>query len=202
MAHSLVPMESHHVPAAADLHSRAFPRFFLTSLGTRFLRRLYRAIVEDDDAFGYVLEDRDTGSLGGLAAGTTGSERSYSRLVRARAWSFAWSAIPALAAHPRLLPMLVRRMRSGGHPSPDERLAYLASIAVAPDAQGSGLGIALMEGWSAEARRRGASGFYLTTDVEDNQPAIAFYERMGMSMESRFESFEGRAMSRYVSEFE
>ncbi len=202
MAYRLVPMDIHHVRAAADLHVGAFPHFFLTSLGTRFLRRLYRAIVEDDNGFGYVAVDEEGEAVAGLAAGTAGPESSYSRLLRERVWSFGWAALPALLAHPLLVPRLVRRLRAGSPPPPGARLAYLASIAVAPAVREGGLGRMLLEGWSAEARRRQASGFYLTTDAEGNEAVVAFYQRCGMHAESRFESFEGRPMSRYVLEFE
>ncbi|MFH2073543.1 MAG: GNAT family N-acetyltransferase, partial [Actinomycetota bacterium] len=173
-----------------------------TALGTRFLRRLYRAIVEADDGFGYVIRDEVTGLVVGLAAGTAGPESAYARLFRTRVWSCGWAALPTLLARPRLLPMLLRRLRAVGHPPPGGRLAYLASIAVSPDVREGGLGRVLLDGWSAEARRRLASGFYLTTDAEDNEAALAFYERCGLHLESSFESFEGRPMHRYVLEFD
>jgi ribosomal protein S18 acetylase RimI-like enzyme len=202
MAQRLFPMDIGHVDGAANLHAAAFPDFFLTALGTRFLRRLYRAIVEADDGFGYVIRDEVTGMVVGLAAGTAGPESSYARLFRTRVWSFGWAALPALLARPRLLPMLLRRLRAVGHPPPGGRLAYLASIAVSPDVREGGLGRVLLDGWSAEARRRLASGLYLTTDAEGNEAALAFYERCGLHLESSFESFEGRPMHRYVLEFD
>lgn len=195
-------MERRHVPAVADLHAAAFPDFFLTSLGTRFLRCLYGTLVERDDGIGFVVRDPVTGLVAGLVAGTAGSERSYSGMFRARAWSFGWSAIPALMRRPRLLPMLVRRLRSAGHPPPEGELAYLASIAVRPEAREYGLGRMLMEEWAAEARRRGAAGYYLTTDADANDAVLAFYERCGMRRESTFKSFEGRPMHRYVALFD
>lgn len=202
MADLLAPMDLRHVPAVADLHAAAFPNFFLTSLGTRFLRCLYRALVEKDDGIGFVVRDRVTGLVVGLVAGTAGSEQSYSGMFRARARSFGWAALPALLARPRLFPMLMRRVRSEGHPPPDGNLSYLASIAVDPAAQASGFGRMLMDAWSAEIRRRGGTGFYLTTDAEANDAVLAFYERCGMRLESTFESFEGRPMRRYVAVFE
>jgi len=202
MADRVVRMEIGHVPTVADLHARAFPRFFLSSLGTRFLGRLYRTIVEEDDGIAYVVRDVVTGLVVGLVAGTAGSEQSYTGMIRKRAWSFGWAAFPTLIAHPGLVPMLVRRFRSSGPAPPEGNLAYLASIAVDPGVRESGLGRTLMDAFSAEARRRSADGFYLTTDADGNDPVLAFYERCGMRLESTFESFEGRQMHRYVVGFE
>jgi ribosomal protein S18 acetylase RimI-like enzyme len=55
---------------------------------------------------------------------------------------------------------------------------YVASLAVAPDARGRGVGSALMASVEAEARRRGATR--LTLDVSRaNAGGRAFYARLG-----------------------
>jgi GNAT superfamily N-acetyltransferase len=85
----------------------------------------------------------------------------------------------------------------GAAPSGPTR-ALLSSIVVVPTAQGSGVGKLLLSGWVAEAKRRGASGAYLTTDAEGNNSVNAFYERAGWKLESSYTTPEGRRMNRYI----
>jgi GNAT superfamily N-acetyltransferase len=85
-----------------------------------------------------------------------------------------------------------------GSVPPGRSGALLASIAVAPEAQGSGVGRLLVDGWLSEARRRGASLGYLTTDAEGNEAVNSFYSRRGWKVESVFLTPEGRRMNRYV----
>jgi len=198
----LVPMEQGHAVAAAEVHGRVFPQFFLTTLGTRFLRQLYLSIVEDESAFGFVTRDIVTGVVTGVVTGTVEPEGYYRRMMTRRAWPFARAAIPALLLRPWLLPGLVRRLRFRGNAPPDGRRAYLTVIAVDADVQGEGLGRQLLDAWTEESRSRGVDGAYLATDADDNDAVNTFYANCGWTLESTFESFRGRRMNRYTLDFE
>ena len=197
----LVPMERRHAGAAAEVHSRVFPQFFLTTLGTRFLRQLYISIVADESAFGFVTRDVATGLVTGVVTGTVEPEGYYRRMMTRRAWSFAWAALPALLMRPWLLPGLVRRLRFRGRPPPGGHRAYLTVIAVDSAVQGEGLGRRLLAAWTEESRARGVDGMYLATDADDNDAVNAFYLNCGWALESTYASFEDRRMNRYVLDF-
>lgn len=72
------------------------------------------------------------------------------------------------------------------------------SIAVSPQAQGGGVGRALVRAFIDEAARRGLKTVDLTTDKHDNAYANAFYLKQGFEVERDFTTPEGRAMYEYV----
>jgi GNAT superfamily N-acetyltransferase len=61
---------------------------------------------------------------------------------------------------------------------------WLEDLFVRADARGSGLGRALVGAALERARERGCRRIELDVD-DDNAPAIALYERMGLSLESK-----------------
>lgn len=63
---------------------------------------------------------------------------------------------------------------------PDNNLAYLALVGLLPEAQGRGLGGALVKQFIAVAKKAGARGVHLYTDPS-NHRAIAMYEKLGFS---------------------
>jgi GNAT superfamily N-acetyltransferase len=61
---------------------------------------------------------------------------------------------------------------------------WLEDVFVRADVRGSGLGRALVAAALERARERGCGRIELDVD-DDNAPAIALYERMGLSLESK-----------------
>ena len=72
------------------------------------------------------------------------------------------------------------------------------SIAVLPEAQGKGIGQALVWAFLEEAAQRGLRQVDLTTDRDDNETTNRFYQNMGFVCERTFVTPEGRAMNEYV----
>jgi ribosomal-protein-alanine N-acetyltransferase len=78
------------------------------------------------------------------------------------------------------------------------RSCELASIAVAPEAGGNGLGKALLQAFVAQARSMNAQYVYLTTDADGNDSANALYRQAGFQHTRRFLQRRGRWMNEYV----
>ncbi|AHL74806.1 GNAT family acetyltransferase [Stutzerimonas stutzeri] len=79
-------------------------------------------------------------------------------------------------------------------------VAYLGTLAVAPEAQGSGIASAMMNDALAHLRRAGITRVELTVEA-DNPRAIAFYERFGFVLEGVQRAAYKRACEdRYVDE--
>ena len=179
------------------LHLRAFPGFFLSYLGARFLRDFYASFVDDLDGVGLAAINENRVMIG-VVVGPMIPRGFFGRLVRRRWWSLAVSCAAAAARKPSITPRLVRGLTYRGDPPPGEGLALLSSIAVAPEAQGSGVGKLLVESWLAGVRERGGKGAYLTTDALHNDGVNGFYQRLGWRIESSYLTREGRGMNRYV----
>jgi GNAT superfamily N-acetyltransferase len=198
----ILPMEARHINEAGNVHQAAFPGFFLSFLGPRFLRELYRAFALADSGVALVVEDPSSGELLGVVAGTLDPQGFFRRLLLRRWWAFGFWSLPALAKEPKALVRVLRALSYRGDSPEDKKRALLSSIAVAPQKQGTGLGSFLLNEWVARARDMGALGCYLTTDALGNDAVNRFYLRNGWRIASEFATPKSRMMRRYVLDWE
>ena len=78
--------------AIVKIHLSSFPGFFLTLLGGRFLRLLYKEILEDPEGLLIVAEQQN--SVVAFAGGVTRQTGFYGRLVRKRKWAARYRGRP------------------------------------------------------------------------------------------------------------
>jgi hypothetical protein len=76
------------VSIVAQIHTLAFPGFFLTSLGNSFLKELYSGFVNQPGGIFVVAEDKDEGKIIGFAAGTTVPTVFFTELRKKRGFFF------------------------------------------------------------------------------------------------------------------
>lgn len=177
----------------AAVHMSAFPAFFLTSLGTRFVRRYYRAMAQDDWTVGRVaLVD---GVVIGAAIGTLQPAKTYRRMLCRHGLAFVTAAAPAVVQSPRSWRRLARAMlyrgQVVGRPT---NAALLSSLLVAPGHAGQGIGTVALESWEQEVRQNGFGHAYATTDAVKNESALQFYALRGWTTGANFTTTEGRLM--------
>jgi len=193
-------LSSSHIDTIVEIHLRAFPNFFLSFLGPRFLREFYESFLFDSHGIGYTASAPD-GQVLGVIVGPVDPSGYFKRLLKRRWWAFCSASISAVMRRPSCVPRLFRAViYRGGSPSGQAR-ALLSSIAVDPNVQHAGVGKRLVRYWAEEARRRGASGCYLTTDADGNDEVNAFYQRLNWRIDSTYTTPEGRRMYRYVYDF-
>ena len=188
-------MRRDDVAAVVSVHLRAFPEFFLSVLGGRFLRELYVGILLDPSGLAFVAEV--DGTVAGFVAGTTEPAGFYRRLLRRRGWRFAWASTGALLRNPRILPRLVRAVGQPANARREQATALLMSIATDPRRAGTGVGSALVRSFLDAARHRERSVVELTTDRRDNARVNSFYQRLGFSLSRVIVTPEGREMNEY-----
>ena len=180
------------------VHRSAFPGFFLTVLGDRFLGELYRGFLHDPSSICLVAED--AGQPIGFVVGTTEPQGFFKRLLLRHWYRFLLAGLMGLARHPlrvgrRFLDALSYR---GEAPEGILGGTLLSSVGVSPSAGGRGLGAALVESFCRQAAVRGEQWVYLVTDSAGNEPVNRFYARCGFTLESSFQRPNGRAMNRYL----
>jgi ribosomal protein S18 acetylase RimI-like enzyme len=187
------------LPSIVDLHMRAFPGFFLSTLGHRFLLEVYRGFL--NDSHGRIFVAETDGTVVGFVAGTLAPDSFFRNLLLCRWFVFAWSASGAILRRPRAtIPRLLSALRyRGERPSRLESAALLSSIAVEPDSNGLGIGKMLLTAYREEARVEGRRYVYLTTDRNANEAVNRFYLRHSFAAESEIHRPDGRTMVRYVS---
>lgn len=193
-----VPLRRVHIESVARLHQQAFPEFFLTKLGPGFLREFYQGFLEDSTAVSSVLLD-GSGRVRGAAVGTTEPAGFFKRLLKRRLVGFATKSAAIALKNPAHAPRLLRAVAYRGEASDNlPGAALLSSICVDPGLQGKGAGRQLLDAWTDQAQRQGASSAMLTTDAEGNDSVNAFYSRLGWNLHDEYSTPENRRMNRYV----
>lgn len=193
-------LSSSHIDTVVEIHLRAFPNFFLSFLGPRFLREFYASFLLDPQGMGYTASAPD-GHILGVIVGSVDPRGYFKRLLKRRWWAFCLASISAVIRRPSCVTRLFRAASYRGESPSGPTRALLSSIAVDPNIQRAGVGKKLVEHWVEEARQRGASGCYLTTDADGNDKVNAFYQGLNWCIESTYATPEGRRMYHYVYDF-
>jgi glycosyltransferase involved in cell wall biosynthesis/ribosomal protein S18 acetylase RimI-like enzyme len=183
--------------AIVAIHQKAFPQFFLTRMGSPFLRRYYELVLNYHS--GIVLVSERNGSVNGFVCGFADPTEFY-RLMWQNRFAFAFPAFAALVRHPSLAARVVNaveRVQTSSTRAP--RLSCeLSSIAVMPEAAGKGLGRTLLQAFLEQSWGKSAECVYLTTDADGNEAANALYREIGFQLSRRFLQKKGRWMNEYV----
>lgn len=191
-------MEPADVAEMVVLHSAAFPGFFLTRLGPRFLASYYAGICDLPDGVCHVIRASNGGELLGFVAGSDRPGRFYKSLLTRRWYTFATPAIRYVLLHPKSLNKI---LRSFLHPKRSETasgVGAIFSIAVNPVAQGQGIGQRLLAEFEESMLAKDMSYIRLETDAIDNESVNAFYSKLGFVKQREFESSGGRLMNDYL----
>jgi ribosomal protein S18 acetylase RimI-like enzyme len=191
------------VDTIAGVHLSAFPGFFLSRLGSQFVRQLYRAFVTDRDGICLVAEcaaPADRGRIVGFVAGSSAPASFFRRALLGRGLLFFWYASGALLRDPIVV---ARRLFAaiwyrGEQPAVMPSATLLSSLAVAPDFRLGGVGRTLVDGFCSAARSRHSRCVYLTTDRNDNDAANGFYTSLDFTVLATTTRPDGRAMITYV----
>lgn len=191
-------MHARDIAKVVEVHLAAFPRFFLSSLGSNFLTELYSGLLVDPSGIALVVEKG--GKVQGFVAGTYNPRGFYKRLLRRRWWRFALASILPAMTNPEIIPRLLRAFSRGRQEDVRENCATLMSLAVSPSSQRSGLGRLLVQAFLVEAGKRGAVMVNLTTDQLENERVNSFYKELGFELNSTFRTPEGRSMNEYLLE--
>jgi len=173
--------------ALANLHADLITGGFLPRLGRRFMRVLYRGLLEWDGGRVYVVDDE--GGVVGFVAAVTEVGSFYKWFVRRHWWRAALSALPALL-DPRNLRRAWESLRYGNESDEPSISSEVLSLGVAVRGRGRGLSRLLL---TAVLDRLSADGYSAVRVVvgSDNEVAIAAYERAGFHGHDEIEVHRG-----------
>lgn len=189
-------MKTTDVEAVVHVHLQSFKGFFLSFLGTNFLREFYTATVEDQSCIAFVYDNIE--NISGFVVGTTAPSGFYRKLLKTRWWRFALAAAMPAVKQPAIIPRLFRALSMPENAFRAPHRGTLLSLAVLPHLQGKGIGKSLLQMFLSEAARRGLQAIDLTTDRTQNEPVNHFYQKSGFFCERHFSTPEGRLMNEYV----
>jgi len=168
---------------AAGLHAGQISEGFLTFLGPRFLRRLYRRVTRTPGCFLLVVVDQ--GTTVGFLAGSTDVAGLYRSFVWRDGFAAALASGGRIVRSPRRVIETLRHGTGGAGEG-----AELLAVAVDPAARGHGAGTLLVEGFLTEVGRRGQRAARVVVEA-DNETAVALYRRAGFHVVERFELHTG-----------
>ena len=200
---------------AGFLHTRELPHEFLTRLGPDFLSSYYRAFVDSPHAVALAASADGEKSLDGVLLGTFDTGAHYSHLVRRHGPELALGALRQALKKPSLawdilrtrllrycrgiLRSLRRSAKANKHSSPQEqeRVGFVAYVAVDGRRRGRGVGGQLLEVYEELAREAGLQHLELVT-LPDERGAAPFFDKLGYRREGEITSRSGERYAFYT----
>ena len=185
------------VDTIVEIHLDAFKGFFLTSLGSDFLKFYYTCFVKSCETVTMVAEEE--GIVYGFSASTKVCKRFNSRLIKSNLCSFGMLSLKMLFTSPESLLRLAKNLTKKGEGVEDnEDYAELYSIGVSKSAQGKGVGKKLLAASEEILKKEGVRRVSLTTDYDHNEQAVGFYHSMGYETLYEFVTYPNRKMFRLI----
>lgn len=202
-------LERADVALSSSLHAEVLPMEFLARAGPAFLAAYHRAWL---DAGGLALAAVADGDLLGVLLGTLDPAEHFRRMARRRGAGLAARLVWRAASRPGFaLELLVtrgaryarglvrivlsRQERPGAGGAPARPAGEVTHVMVAPRAQGTGVGRALMEEAARAGREAGLRELVLVTPPE--LAAGSFYEHIGWRRSGVLTSRSGEHFVRY-----
>lgn len=181
-----------------DVHNLAFRGFFLTSLGSRFLKLYYSSVLKSDRGLVVCLQDDDDKILG-FAVGTTYSKGFHKTILFSNIFSYIWVLLFIIFTRPKAIFRLLNNLnKSSNEQEDDGDYAELLSIGIPPQYKGLGYGKLLLNEFEKNLIWLEVEQIALTTDCYNNDDVIGFYHKMGYGILYEFSSFPDRRMLKLI----
>ena len=188
------------VDAIVKIHQEAFPDFFLTTLGNRFLRLYYKCMCNCKDAITLCAEE--DGEVKGFATSSYYSHGFNTTLIKKNLFKFGLMGIELMFTKPKAILRLAKNLDKKAEKDAvmdNGEYAELYSIAVKPGNQGSGIGKKLLVATEEDVAKHNGI-ISLTTDYYNNEKTIGFYHSLGYQDYYEFMTYPDRRMWRMIKD--
>lgn len=180
------------------IHNDAFNGFFLTQLGSNFLKYYYTSVMRAKKGIVLGYYD-DRGKLQGFCAAALRSRGFNKNIVLNNIVPFAFVSLRLLFTNPKSIVRLIENFTKKSPEVPDAgEYAELLSIAVNSKMHGSGIGKMLMTELEKYVKSKGIIKLSLTTDFFNNEKTLAFYKSSGYEIMYDFITYPNRKMYRLI----
>lgn len=182
------------------IHQSAFDGFFLTSLGSHFLKLYYSSFIESED--GVVFCALRKTDVAGFSACSFVSRGFNSSLIKKNMFRYGLEAIHLIFTKPKAVIRLIKNLnkeKSDAIIEDNGLYAELYSIAVDPSFQGGGVGRRLLMATEEEVKKHN-NQISLTTDYYNNEKTIAFYRSLEYQDFYEFVTYPDRKMWRLIKQ--
>lgn len=186
-----------------NVHFLAFPNFFLTCLGSKFLKQYYKIYIKYSH-LAFVAEEN--GFIEGFVVGSNNSVCFYKDLKQ-EVLHFVFPVLFNLInfqllskIFKRAISVLFKKKVNRSLKS-YEGLNELTSIGVTPTVQSKGLGNRLLAKYEQHCVTSNIEGITLTTDAKNNDKVLKFYKKAGYVIDQTFVQDKNRKMYSLVKYF-
>jgi len=183
----------------AEIHMAAFKGFFLTSLGKSFMNAYYKATLQSNESIAVCAVDEKK-NIVGFSFGSTHSKGFHKRILKQNPVLFLLQGIIILFTKPKALFRLANNLDKNANTADDGNYAELLSIAVTPEAKGTGIGKEIIKKFEEEAIHKGCRRIALTTDYYNNGDVVEFYRRTGYRVFYEFITYPDRKMYKLIKD--
>jgi ribosomal protein S18 acetylase RimI-like enzyme len=196
----LIELKRENAAEITEIHTLAFPGFFLTDLGKDVLRVFYTALIQDQSTIVWGIKNNK--ELVGFFVASTSPVGLYTRIFKKHFFKFFLSLTISFLKNFSLLGrMIISFTSSKAFDVPEAYSTALLSICVSPSFSGKGIGKMLLGKLEKELVLKGQNGYYLTTDKDNNESTNHFYLNYGFQLQDVF--IQGkREMNIYVKHIE
>lgn len=185
---SFIKLSDKHADDIANLHLKAFPGFFLSKLGLKFLFTFYKLILLSENSVGVGLLIND--KLIGFAIGAQKADSFYLKLFKKHFFELAFQTIIPIFKNPLIIKDLLSSFFSKQNSLDNyNNSAILLSICVDPLNESKGLGKNLLIQFEKVIYEYNNS-IILATDAENNSYVNNFYVNNNFQLISTF--FKGK----------
>ena len=171
-------MKQSDLDKVVSIHHQAFPDFFMTLMGSLFLKKYYLTVMEYKESIALVHLD-NINNLSGFAVGFIDPKLFYKFFMQ-KFFRFLFPIAIGLILKPYLLKRILIgffRVNNSKDQNSSKTLCELSSIGVAK--KGSGIGKILLVEFINECFIKGSEALVLATDLNNNENVIAFYKSIG-----------------------
>lgn len=178
------------------IHNETFRGFFLTFMGSGFLRTMYSAYCSHGDS-GLLIAVDETGRTVGFLAYSENMSGLYRYMIKKKLPAFAWYSLGAFFRKPKVFTRLIRAFLKPSESERGEGYMRLASIGVEPSAKAVGVGSGLIDRLKEMTDFEKNVYITLETDADNNEGSNSFYRKNGFLQARDYVTREGRRMYEY-----
>ena len=186
------------VDEVVKIHQDAFKDFFLTDLGSRFLKVYYISCVQNEETTIAIGQYGPDNKLLGFSIGSSKAKGYYKIILKSNFLKFSMIGLHLIFKRPMAIIRLIKNMEKQGRETDDRLYCEILSIGIRSDQKGKGHGKILLKGFEKEAAKRDLKKISLTTDYYNNEGVIDFYKNSGYKIMYEFTVFPKRKMYRFI----
>jgi hypothetical protein len=183
----------------SELHHKAFKNFFLTSLGTSFIKYFYTIILRHKNSVSILLKYDN--KIVGFAIGTLNNNHFYKDIIVKNIFSFSLEILKIILKNPLFILKLINKIKysnSSSQHNLTDNLPCLLSICIDPELESKGMGKIILKEFEYKLIKKNATRYFLTTDSHENDYVNNFYLKNGFANIHIIKKYNNRYMNVYL----